>query len=142
MNTRAALLLIAIMVTAPLPSLGQNMLLTSPEKIEKYVKEIYPGMVQEKNFRNEHYRYLKFTDSSNKSRTILFFLTDRDKCNAIRYIYESGAKDEIVADLNKEYRYTGDNRWYDLDSWQKASVELVDEKWFITVTIKLAETGN
>lgn len=118
------------------------MLSEPPEKIEIFVKENYPGMVQEKDFRNEHFRYLKFTDSSNNSRTILFFLSDRNKCNAIRYVYEAGAKNEIVADLNKKYRYTGDNCWYDLESQQKASVELIDEKWFLTVTLKPADIKN
>ena len=99
-------------------------------------------MVQDVSFKNEHYRYLKFTDSKNDSRTILFFLSDRDRCTAIRFIYEKGAEDEVVADLNSKYIPSGNNKWYFQENRKRALIELGDEEWFITVTIKPEEKGN
>lgn len=121
---------------------GQAMLSESPESILKFVKENYPDMVQDVSFRNEHYRYLKFTDNKNDRRTILFFLSDSDKCTAIRFIYEKGAEDEVIADLNSKYIPSGNNRWDFQENRKRALVELADEEWFITVTIKPAEKGN
>ena len=132
-------MLLVTLVALSSTSFGQNMLSASPEKIERYVRESYPGMVQEENLRNEYYNYLKYSDSKNNRRTILFFMSDQNRCNAIRFIYEAEAKDEVAADLNKRYSLTGNNRWSDQGSREKAIVELKDEEWFITVTIKPAE---
>lgn len=135
------LMLSAFAVLVPAIS-GQEMLSQSPERIIKFVRENYPGMVQDEGFRNEHYRYLKFTDSRNDKRTILFFLSDRDKCTAIRFIYEKEAEDEVIADLNSKHIPSGNNRWYSQENRKRALIELTDEEWFITVTIKPAEKGN
>jgi hypothetical protein len=138
-----AILLMLFAVAASVPTTsGQTMLSESPESIRKFVKENYPGMVQDVSFKNEHYRYLKFTDSKNDSRTILFFLSDRDRCTAIRFIYEKGAEDEVVADLNSKYIPSGNNKWYLQENRKRALIELGDEEWFITVTIKPEEKGN
>lgn len=142
MRIRAVLLLMSALAALTSIASGQIMLSESPESIRKYVKENYPGMVQDVGFRNDHYRYLKFTDSKNDSRTILFFLSDRDKCTAIRFVYEKGAEDDVVEDLNSKYRYSGDNRWYYEENRKRALIELSDEEWFITVTMKPAEKKN
>lgn len=142
MSIKAVLLMLFAFAALVPPTSGQAMLSESPESIRKFVKDNYPGMVQDVSFKNEHYRYLKFTDSKNNSRTILFFLSDRDKCTAIRFIYEKGAEDEVVADLNSKYTPSGDNKWYFQENRKRALIELGDEEWFITVTIKPAEKGN
>jgi hypothetical protein len=142
MRIKAILLMLSLFAAFVTTTSGQAMLLESPESILKFVKENYPGMVQDVSFRNEHYRYLKFTDNKNDRRTILFFLSDSDKCTAIRFIYEKGAEDEVIADLNSKYIPSGNNRWYFQENRKRALVELADEEWFITVTIKPAEKGN
>ncbi|MCA1755877.1 MAG: hypothetical protein LC649_00230 [Bacteroidales bacterium] len=142
MSIKAVLMMLFAFAALVPTTSGQAMLSEPPESILRYVKANYPGMVQDVGFRNEHYRYLKFTDSKNDSRTILFFLSDRDKCTAIRFIYEKGAKDDVVADLNSKYKYSGDSRWYFEENRKRATIELSDEEWFITVTIKPAEKAN
>lgn len=142
MSIRAVLLIMSLLAALTSAASGQIMLSESPESIRKYMKENYPGMVQDVSFRNEHYRYLKFTDSKNDSRTILFFLSDQDRCTAIRFVYEKGSKDDIVDDLNSKYIFSGNNRWYFQENRKRALIELKDEEWFITVTIKPAEKAN
>jgi hypothetical protein len=118
---------------------GQNLLNSKSEEILKYVDKNYPEMVLEKDFKNEHYTYLKFTDD-NETVTMLFFLSDESRCTSIRFIYDPDMKKTIIADLNNKYRYVGENLWYDGKSKNRASIELKTEDWFITVSITPIKT--
>lgn len=116
------------------PVQGQNLLNETQEDILKYVRKNYPEMVLEKDFTNDHYKYLKFTDGDGESRTMLFFMSEEGRCTGIRFIYDPALKKEVVAELNKKYRYVGDDLWYDGKSRNKASIELKTEDWFVTVS--------
>lgn len=118
---------------------GQNLLNTKPEEILKYVEKNYPEMTLEKDFKNDKYKYLKFTDGD-ETVTMLFFLSEENRCTSIRFIYDPDMKKAIIEELNKKYRYVGENLWYDGKSKNKASIEMKTEDWFITVSISPVKT--
>ncbi|MEZ5010276.1 MAG: hypothetical protein R2744_00870 [Bacteroidales bacterium] len=100
----------------------------------KYIKKNHPEMVLENDFKNDHYKYLKFTDGDSESCTMIYFMSEEDRCTGIRIIYDPAMKKEVISELNSKYRYVGENLWYDGKSKFKASVEMTVEDWFVTVT--------
>jgi len=119
---------------------GQNLLHSNEADIIRYVKENHPEMVLDKDFKNDHYKYLKFIDGEQESWTMLFFLSDDNRCTAIRMIYGPEMKKKVVEELNSKFRYVGENLWFDGESRYKASIEMKIEDWFLTVTITPAKS--
>ena len=133
------LLLITFFISGNLLS-GQNLLNSNEADINRYVKKNHPELVLDKDFKNDHYKYLKFIDGNQESWTMLFFMSENNRCTAIRMIYEPDMKKKVIEELNSKYRYVGENLWFDGKSRNKASVELKIEDWFLTVTITPAKS--
>lgn len=114
---------------------GQNLLNSGEADILKYVKKNHPEMVLDKNFKNDHYRYLKFIDGNQESWTMLFFMSEDNRCTAVRMIYAPEMKKQVIENLNNSFRYVGDNLWIDSKSKHEASIEMKIEDWFLTVTL-------
>lgn len=127
--------LICFLLIAGIDIQGQNLINSGEDEILKYVRKNYPEMVLEKDFKNDHYKYLKFVDGERESCTMLFFMSDENICTSVRLIYDPDLKKEVIAGLNSKYRYVGENLWYDGSAKQKASIELKIEDWFLTVSI-------
>jgi len=119
---------------------GQNLLHSNETDIIKYVKKNHPEMVLDKDFKNDHYKYLKFIDGNQESWTMLFFMSEDNRCTAIRMIYEPEMKKKVIDELNSKFRYVGENLWFDGKSRYKASIEMKIEDWFLTVTITPAKS--
>ena len=130
----SGLILILILHTAI--GMGQNLLGYDSDYIKNYIKKNHPELVMESNFKNDHYNYLKFTDGNSGSETILFFLSDKERCTSVKAIYDLSRKDELITNLDESYRRVDENRWTDRNNGINAVITLQDEEWFVTVSIK------
>ena len=115
---------------------GQNVLGLSTVEAKYYFKSNYPNLVLESNFRNDHYRYLKYSDFSGNLTTALVFLDKKGKCTSIRFIYDLSLEHEVIDELNRKFKKIGENNWLDESKYVKAVVYFKKEEWFITVNYK------
>lgn len=113
---------------------GQNVIGYSQSEVEKYFKENYPGLVRDDSFKNDHFNYLKYTDSQSKLITVLVFLTPKGKCRMVRLIYDPSLEKKVRENLNSDYENAGQDKWIDNNGRHKAIVSLSKEDWFITVS--------
>ena len=116
--------------------MSQNLLGYDSDGIMKYIKKNHPDLVMESNFRNDHYKYLKFTDGHRESETMLFFMSPKGRCTSIKVIYDLSRRDEVLKELDELYARKDENMWEDQKHGKKALIVLQDEDWFVTVSIK------
>ncbi|HUS86267.1 MAG TPA: hypothetical protein VMW76_03420 [Bacteroidales bacterium] len=116
--------------------MGQNLLGYDSDGIMKYIRKNHPDLVMESNFKNDHYKYLKFTDGPGESETILFFMSPKDRCTSIKAIYDLSRKNEVLKELDELYARKGENRWKDRKRGNNAVIMLQDEQWYVTVSIR------
>ncbi|MBN1596972.1 MAG: hypothetical protein JW894_01655 [Bacteroidales bacterium] len=95
--------------------------------------------VSHKNFKlntgviNPHYKYLKYEDKINEI-TILFFLSDVEKCTLIRKMCDYSNINDVLAELNEKYNSEGNNKWsYKMDE-RIFDISMEEGEWFFTVT--------
>jgi len=115
---------------------GQNLLGYKPEQIKEYFELNDPGMILDKSFRNDTYKYLKFIDLEDELRTVLVFLSDKDRCKSVKAMYDLSLENEILEGLNKNYSKSDNNTWLDNSSKKKAVITYNKDDWFITVIYK------
>lgn len=84
---------------------------------------------------NPHYNYLKYEDRINEI-TILYFLSDDNKCTMIRKMYDYSNIIDAENELDEKYTKIDKNKWEYRYMMQKFSIELVEGDWFFTITIK------
>jgi hypothetical protein len=84
---------------------------------------------------NPHYNYLKYEDHINEI-TILYFLSDEDRCTLVRKMYDYSNINDVERELNEKYDKVGKNEWEYSHLLQRYSVSLTEGDWFFTVTIK------
>jgi len=113
---------------------GQNLVGYKDPEIRKYMKENKVNMSFNK-VRNDRYSYLKYTDNSG-SQTFLFFLDADSICRSIRIICDSEIKAEKIKEFNTIYKKKGDNAWVDRRNGMDYLIELKDEEWSLTISIK------
>jgi len=115
---------------------GQNMIGYKPDKIEKLIRKDYSYLVKESNSRNEHYRYLKYTDGAAGMTTVYFFLSEDNRCNRIKSMHIHSIKDKVIKELDSLYSKKGENTWSDRNKGMDVLIKLVNEEWYFTVTIE------
>ncbi|MDT8401719.1 MAG: hypothetical protein RQ743_08495 [Bacteroidales bacterium] len=125
-----ALVLLSVNLT------GQNLLGYKAGRIEKYISRNHTDLVREENSRNDHYKYLKYTDGTAGTSTVYFFLSEQNKCNRIKSMHVHGLRDEVQKELDRMYVKTGENTWTDRKKGRDATIKLVNEEWFFSVTIE------
>lgn len=129
-------LLIIFLVSFSFIAPGQNLIGYHAKGIKAYINKNNPELTQERNFKNDHYKYLKFTDGDLNHKTFIFFLSDKNRCIGVRMIYDLSMKKRIISELDSLYVRKAENHWSDAGRKKKASVELTTEDWFLTVSIK------
>jgi hypothetical protein len=118
-------------------SFGQNLIGLDDIEIKKYAKENLKEFNLQNNTNNS-FRYLKYEDNIN-TQTLLFFLSDKSVCTEVRIICDLSLKNQKVRELDSMYSTAGDNIWIEKKNDKSYLIELIDEKWFFTITIKTKE---
>jgi hypothetical protein len=114
--------------------LGQNLIGYNYKEIRKYMNENHKEM-NYNNVTNSKYRYLKYTDNSDR-QTLFFFLNQDSVCQSIRLICDSYIKTDKVKEYNSIYQKSGENIWKDSRNGKDFVIEIEDEKWSSVITIK------
>jgi hypothetical protein len=84
---------------------------------------------------NPYYKYLKFEDNINEI-TILFFLSDSDKCTLVRKMCDYANINDEIKDLNQKYKKLGKNKWTYSEKGKFYSVTLEESEWYFTISTK------
>ena len=130
----SALLLFFFLLS--ISSAGQNLIGYSTKEVKEYLSKQSPELIEERNFTNDHYRYLKFTDGNLNLKTLIIFFSDKNRCTGVKIIYDLSLKNKVVKELDSLYVRKEENIWLDRDRKKTSLVELTREDWFITVSIK------
>jgi hypothetical protein len=114
---------------------SQNYIGMHKDEIIATMKDSQKNFKLNTSYVNPHYNYLKYEDPINEV-TILYFLSEEDKCKLIRKMYDYSNINDVEKELNENYTKVGKNKWEFRELLQKYSVELTEGDWFFTVTIK------
>ena len=117
---------------------AQNMIGMDKEEIMEEMNTRFKTFKLNTSTVNHAYKYLKYEDSINEI-TILFFLSDNDKCTLIRKMYDYSNINEVLMDLNDNYKSSGKNQWTYADRGQQFQLDLSEGEWFFTITVKPKE---
>jgi len=115
---------------------GQNFIGMYKDDIAGEVKKRYPGLKLNTNVINHDYKYLKYEDKINEI-TMLFFLSEDDKCTLVRRMCDYSNINDELAELQSKYKSGGKNQWFYEDGGKKYLVTLEDGEWYFTITTKL-----
>lgn len=114
---------------------AQNLLGYSSDKVKEYFSENEPSMVLDKNFKNDKYNYLKYTDIQDDMKTVLVFMSDKNRCSSLKAMYDMSLEEEVLVALNKNHTKAGHMLWID-NGKKKAEITFSKDEWFITVLYK------
>jgi hypothetical protein len=115
---------------------GQNFIGMDKEDIAIEIKKRYPGLKANTNFINNDYKYLKYEDKINEV-TMLFFLSDDNKCTLVRKMCDYSNLNDEISNLNTTYKPSGKDQWSYEDRGKKYLVFLEEGEWYFTITTKL-----
>lgn len=127
--------LLLVTCFATVRSFSQNFIGMDPERIAVMLKSEYPQFKLDKNAVNHSYRYLKYVDKISE-QTILFFLSDNNRCTYIRWMSDYSNLNDMIGSLNRKYKKSGENSWTYADKSGNYSVQLEEEEWYFTVSIR------
>ena len=128
-------LLALLFLMAGAEALAQNYIGMHKDEIIETVKASDKSLKLNTSTVNPHYNYLKFEDRINEI-TVLFFLSEEDKCTLVRKMYDYSNINDVLVQLNSSYKKAGNNAWYYADKGTKYTIVLTEGDWFFTVTIK------
>jgi len=84
---------------------------------------------------NKTYNYLKYEDKIQEI-TVLFFLSDENKCKMVRYMSDYSNINDVLEEINLKYSKIDTNNWKYNSNDKYYIVNLEQGDWFFTVTIK------
>jgi hypothetical protein len=84
---------------------------------------------------NKVYKYLKYVDDM-ETRTILFFLSDDDRCTWYKVIYDNDFLGPVVQHLDSTCRKISDTLWMEEINGHQYRKELKKQEWFFSVTTR------
>jgi hypothetical protein len=117
---------------------AQNFIGMHKTQIMKVMKETQNNCKLNTSTINTHYNYLKYEDKIAEI-TILYFLSEDDRCTLVRKMCDYSNINDILAELNEKYSATGKNEWEYEENGNTYSVTLSEDDWFFTVTTQLKE---
>lgn len=115
---------------------AQNYIGMHKNKIHEIMKKNYPTLKLNTNVVNHDYKYLKYEDKINEI-TVLFFLSEDDKCTLVRRMCDYSNINDELQYLNSKYKPAGKNTWFYEDGGKKYLVTLEEGEWYFTITTKL-----
>jgi hypothetical protein len=114
---------------------GQNFIGMSTLEIATQLKSTNPQFKLDKNAVNTTYKYLKYVDKISE-QTILFFMSDKDKCTYVRWMADYSNLNDMISLLNANYKKIGPNNWTFTEKGEEFSVTLVEDEWYFTVNYR------
>jgi hypothetical protein len=114
---------------------GQNFIGLTSSEIAQQMKTENPQFRLDKNAVNHTYNYLKYVDKISE-QTVLFFMSDMDKCTYVRWMSDYSNLNDMIGMLNSKYKKSGTNSWTFTDKGEDYSVSLVEEEWYFTVNFR------
>lgn len=84
---------------------------------------------------NSSFNYLKYEDRINEI-TVLFFLSDEDKCEAVRIMSDYSNINDIILQLDEYYTKEDASTWAYTVKSAEYKVTLEEGDWFFTVSVK------
>jgi hypothetical protein len=130
------LLIVSLFLSVAFNVGGQNFIGMYKDDITEEVKKRYPCLKLNSNVINHDYKYLKFEDKINEI-TMLFFLSEDDKCTLVRKMCDYSNINDETNILNSTYQSSGKNQWCYEDGGKKYVVTLEEGEWYFTITTKL-----
>lgn len=129
------ILLAAIILNGDNSLFTENYIGKNKEYIEQNIKEKHKAFKLNTTNINNAYKYLKFEDKINEI-TVLFFLSDDNKCTLVRLMGDYSNINDIIYELNSLYTKTDKSNWKFTENNTEYLVNLEEGEWFFTVTIK------
>jgi hypothetical protein len=110
MNRPGKQILLFSLLLAPAALYGQNYIGMHKDSIQKVIRKDFPDFRIDNSTTNSVYKYLKMVDRVNE-QTVLFFLSDNNKCTRVRWMSDYSNLDDIRKLLDGRYKRMGDKRW-------------------------------
>lgn len=115
---------------------AQNFIGMHKTNIYEVMKKNYPGLKLNTSVINHDYKYLKYEDKINEI-TVLFFLSEDDKCTLVRRMCDYSNINDELHFLNLKYKPAGKDTWTYENGGKKYLVTLEEGEWYFTITTKL-----
>ena len=113
--------------------------------VRRIMSEENPGMTIDEKFRNDTFRYLKYS-SGNEKETWLIFFDENGKCSGVRITCDNSFLAGKRKELNTLYKPAEQDSWTHRSGSDEISIRLKDETWFFTITYqrtqKKGKSGN
>lgn len=126
-------IILIVLIFACRPASGQNLIGYNAAGIMNYMAENRRDL-HSVRVKNDLFRYLKYTDSSD-NQTIFFFLSADSVCRNIRMIFDQSLKNSKIKELNSSYARINESKWLDYRDGKEYLVEMFDEQWSLVITI-------
>lgn len=135
MNCVRNIVLILLFSASVMPVKAQNYIGLNPAEIAVLLKSANPQFKLDRNAVNPAFKYLKYVDKITE-QTILFFMSDKDLCTYVRWMSDYSNLNDMINELNKKYKKSGNNTWSYTDKGENYTVKLEEDEWFFTVSFR------
>ena len=132
------LFIVLLFVLSNLSISGQNLIGYHENEIRQYMKDNQKNMNFQKFTNNSTFKYLKYVDNE-ESQTLLLFLTADSICKSIRLICDKNLKTQKTKELDDIYKKGGENVWTDTRNGKNYLIDLKDEDFSFSITIRPKE---
>ena len=121
-----------LLLLADLSLKGQSMIDLTKEEVRVMVKDKHKEFRRDKSVVNQRFNYLKYVNGL-RTRTWIIYFTEEDICRSTKLVCDYGEYDEVLDELNEDYKKAGESEWsYQLDH-DSIHVVLVRQEWYFTV---------
>jgi len=96
------------------------------EEVVQLMQQKFPQFVQNTDFKNSKFKYLKFVDKIG-DETLLVFLSDDDVCTVTKLMTGYDNESTRIGELNKQYKKINSNRWEINENGKSCIAELRKE---------------
>ncbi len=114
---------------------AQDFIGMQAEEIKKQMRAGQKDFALDETTVNKVYKYLKYVDDM-ETRTILFFLSEDDRCTWYKIIYDNDLLASVVQQLDSTCRKISDTLWLEETGGQQYRKELKKQEWFFSVTTR------
>jgi len=111
---------------------SQALIDLSKEEVNLIIKREHKDLAPDRSIVKQQFNYLKFVNRK-QTRTLIVYFSKDDIAISSKLICDYDDQEVVVADLDKNYKKVGENRWEYLNQNMPYTVELRDEEWYFTV---------